>query len=1035
MNDFSFFHSRNASPSVPPSIETDYSLFPQLQKATLALPFTMGTEDLPSTPLQIITPTMPYSTGRHDLSLPSNQDEVSIYQQWIRTLDLPFFQLEAGLYDQGKSYQRFPLAPTDEQRPGSVSSYGTAWSLEHHQDYYQVLPICHAILRDPESLTAVINALLPSTAGMGQIEEQLIISQNNHRSDFTFPKLPMLLIFAIANKIAGLNRVPAVEVIEYLKHQPSTRLLRHVLSTSGPESEAFAENLFRVAIESEDACIIEVLLQKGLDPNDMICTVNGRRYTPIECASRLGNIEITRLLLRANANVNKTLIGEHHGEERGAIECAIGKRYTPEQPNTTLELVRMLLDAGGEFLVHSIQDSIRYHEMELVELLVDSRVKVKPLNLEDLCVILEIVTGQLDNERATKKIMSIYEAVASVTDDLARTLCKDLGGTLNLAAVRGNMDLVRFLLQSGVRLTRQTLSSAIFSTNKDLVRFLLDAGADVHRLDDSDTTALAHAIRGGDIEISELLEYKGAWSWKGENWKHRLAFSAALEAASQVGQIAIVQRVLDHRPPNTTRRDFRCALMAAVRGNQEAVVLALLDAGTDVSNKIRPRLEFNTADMAKFEDTSENAAGESENDHFNTCDDQSRPLHEALRQRNARIVLSILKAHSDVCSSDLLEAVSWGNHSIIEALIAVGIDSDALSYNNRSSITPLAMSVKRNDIKSMQLLLNAGADVNSRGDHSRRTALSVAAANGNFEMVDRLLSIGADPDDTRALLEAVLQGKSIMDKLLTAFSTRYPYGRKGYGCDALIIAIRKGEHAKVRVLLEAGIDANFMVRDVYDYGHVTRSDRLTPLGVAIEEENATSFMILQSLLDANGDPNKIVKIIEKPYKETALLAAIATKDVRKVQLLIDAGANVNRPARNALRRTPLQKAAEEGSYQAIQILLDHGALVNALPAENGGATALQLAAIGGYVGIAEVLLNHGADVNAPAAKAKGRTAVEGAAEHGRIDMLRLLFNAGANFHGSGYERARQRAKDNGHLAVWRYMETLSSAIECLNWDL
>jgi ankyrin repeat protein len=125
-----------------------------------------------------------------------------------------------------------------------------------------------------------------------------------------------------------------------------------------------------------------------------------------------------------------------------------------------------------------------------------------------------------------------------------------------------------------------------------------------------------------------------------------------------------------------------------------------------------------------------------------------------------------------------------------------------------------------------------------------------------------------------------------------------------------------------------------------------------------------------------------------------------------------------------VKRTPLQTAAEIGSFDIVEYFLSKGAEINAPPARSGGATSLQLAAIGGYIGIAELLLNSGADPNAPAAKVNGRTAIQGAAEFGRVDMLRLLTNAGAKMDWRQFETAAWLAEKNGHLATKKYLNAI-----------
>lgn len=72
---------------------------------------------------------------------------------------------------------------------------------------------------------------------------------------------------------------------------------------------------------------------------------------------------------------------------------------------------------------------------------------------------------------------------------------------------------------------------------------------------------------------------------------------------------------------------------------------------------------------------------------------------------------------------------------------------------------------------------------------------------------------------------------------------------------------------------------------------------------------------------------------------------------------MEAGADVQRPARRGLKRTPLQHACEIGSFKIVKLLLEYEADVNEAPADRNGATALQLTAVGGSIKIAELLLS------------------------------------------------------------------------------
>jgi ankyrin repeat protein len=149
--------------------------------------------------------------------------------------------------------------------------------------------------------------------------------------------------------------------------------------------------------------------------------------------------------------------------------------------------------------------------------------------------------------------------------------------------------------------------------------------------------------------------------------------------------------------------------------------------------------------------------------------------------------------------------------------------------------------------------------------------------------------------------------------------------------------------------------------------------------------------------------------------------------LQSVRLLLDSGADPNKPPTHKHGRTALQAAAscEAPITELIQLLLSHGAVVNAPPATSGGITALQGAAIRGHINIAKMLIENGANVNALPAIKDGRTAIEGAAEHGRFDMVKMLINAGATGDVVGKKRlttAIDLAKKNRHFQIVELLE-------------
>ena len=911
------------------------------------------------------------------------------------------------------------------QISGSELTLKMSLLAEHHHDVsHRDDDVLHMMLKDPVTLTAVLKALLPSE------DDQMILRSNYPHSDSTSWKIFSLLIFAMANNFAGLYTFPIEEIMGFLNRHASSRLLQHIFSTSGPESEAFAEKLFRAAILMEDANIAKALLQKGFVPHDLVCVHLGTKLTPLEYSSMVWNIEITRLLLNAKFDVNKSFEGEGGPHSfGGAIGRAfIGPWWDNERSRGLIpfELVQMLLEAGSKFSWLQLKHRNMQGNQEVLDLLVDNAFNTKTYD-EAWYQFFVHVTTECDNATATRIVTRFLEV--------------GVASTLNSAAQRGNLELVQILLRSHVPLDRDTLTCALKSRNKELIRFLLDNGAvagasdgngdwpwSLHCEMSPTPSPLSEAIRWGDAEILKLLEQRGAWSPIVNKTTSLGKFKDVLIAATVQRQLAVVHELLNFRPTSFHGEDLGDALLTAIYAKEETIVLALLEAGADVNavadsnDRMYHDLSSDTAAIGSVDSSSD--IDVMINVPFGERPPKGPALVEALLHKNEQLVRLILDADVNFAKGDALRAaIQWGNLSLIKELIWMGIDVGEAA---------LEVSVEKKDMKCTQLLLDAGANVNCKCTGS--SALRAAVSNNDIGMVDYLLSVGANPADSEALFQALSQGLPMVERLLTAFSRSYPRGKPGYGLTTLCLAIQEGNSALIELLLNAKIHIKIMCQRTHFSDHNYDDRPMTPLGAAIVQQHDTSLAILQILLDEIGDPNILARIAIHYNRETALLVAIDTKDIRKVQLLVDARANVNWPATKGVKRTPLQKAAEVGSFEITQLLIKHGGLVNNEPAVRGGATALQLAAIGGYIGIALLLLEKGANVNAPAAKIDGRTALEGAAEHGRIDMLKLLWNANAKFHGDEYEKARELAKGNGHMATWRYLESLYGTPEGISMD-
>ena len=559
------------------------------------------------------------------------------------------------------------------------------------------------------------------------------------------------------------------------------------------------------------------------------------------------------------------------------------------------------------------------------------------------------------------------------------------------------------------------------------------------------TTPLAEAIRAQKNELISQFESQAPWSQQDQEPCYAEGFEAALYAASEVGNLLYVRKLLNNhilsKGMATTRvlRYFgpdnqgwdaqishslellSSSLSVSIDKGHEQIALELLNAGARVMPFGRS-LCFQPMQYG-HPTTRYPALPPLDRDMVI----EKHPLFLTLCHRNKHMfdlfLESNIKMDASLVSACLSEAFRNEDRWAIDSLFAI------IRYSEGQYLHAALLAAVQTGRKSMVDLAvyEFGCSIALADNSGMESPLVVALQKNDLPMLEYLLQLGVDPCgalDFWKKPEMNLPSKEHLLTVLHAFGVRYPDGIKACGGLALQYAIEQEDIALLDEMLKAKLDVN--ADDENEY---------TPLGFAISRHSEHRLEIVGRIIRAGGDANSIVwnsadcsSAIGTP-RRTALLEAILTKDIALVTLLIESGAGVNRPARLGLKRTPLQLACEVGCIEIVDLLLAFGAQVNQEPAVRGGATSLQLCSIKGYVGLAIKLLSYGANINGPASAVDGRTCLQGAAENGRLDTISLLWTATGNhrFSEGDCKRAMDLAKKHGHVACRDLIQQLLDA--------
>ncbi|MBD3177714.1 MAG: hypothetical protein GF320_21280 [Armatimonadia bacterium] len=429
---------------------------------------------------------------------------------------------------------------------------------------------------------------------------------------------------------------------------------------------------------------------------------------------------------------------------------------------------------------------------------------------------------------------------------------------LVVAAMYGQVDVVRLLLDHGADPNVRTqdgmpvLHLAGSSDLSDMAALLLDHGADLGATDGEDRTALDWALLNGSPGVARLLLDRGILEGASSE-----AWARALENAAQSTRPAGVDLLIE-RGARVEDASWNPLQAAIVADDAEAAKRALAEGVAIDEPKEDP------------------------------------PLVMAARLSRGDLVRILTQAGADTSlrnryEQSALELSAHAGHSeVVELLLEAGADPNGAPEPRDPDscywVTPLGHAAAAGDLRAMQALLRAGAEVGRTGGN-RQTAMHSAALYSRPDAVRLLAEHGADPN-----------------------------ARDSHDCTPLhgvhpSVPNAGDSHATIRALVDAGTDIN---------AH-SGMTRMTPLlEAAMTATTMGDYAIVALLLELGADPNT-----DMTEGMGALSMAVHRGDAHLTAMLLQAGADPNSHAPG--HPTLLERAERMGRADLADLLRRYGA--------------------------------------------------------------------------------------------------------------
>jgi len=295
----------------------------------------------------------------------------------------------------------------------------------------------------------------------------------------------------------------------------------------------------------------------------------------------------------------------------------------------------------------------------------------------------------------------------------------------------------------------------------------------------------------------------------------------------------------------------------------------------------------------------------------------------ALRDKNKKVSSWLMENGIDITSNETDEgvaalylAIDGADEDIVEWLIQSGVDVNK-PFNTPDGETPLHFAVKCtccDFTKCLELLIDAGADVNHVDKMSGHTPLIAALKDMDDHIGRFLISRGADidkcEDDIKGNSPLLIAGKRNCKNTMAVILNmgRNVNYMNQEGDTALFAAIEKGYYDMIDLLLDHDADVNLR--------HKTNGNMALHFAAKAGEP-----WCLETLIFEGAD----IDALNAFDGTTALHVAAKAGKLECIRVLIKEGADVNSVAFDG--STPLYVAEQNGKPECLKMLIEKGGLV------------------------------------------------------------------------------------------------------------